>query len=111
MTRDELGKIVRDAWIEWAKQQPNPKTSWLVPYEELEEPDKEADRMIAEAVLAAMEPRWSREWPKEPGWYWVRGPGNQSPRIDYVHDDTFYRYRTVTTDEFAGPLYSPKETR
>lgn len=45
------GKIVRDAWIEWAKEQPAPKASWLVPYESLSEPDKEADRRIFERVV------------------------------------------------------------
>jgi hypothetical protein len=51
MHRDTLGRVVRDAWVVWAKTQPAPKPSWLVPYEALAEPDKEADRQIAEAVL------------------------------------------------------------
>ncbi len=51
LDRDVLGKVVREAWIEWAKQQSNPKPSWLVPYEELDESDKEADRMIGERLL------------------------------------------------------------
>lgn len=50
-TRDGLGRLVRDAWIRWAKQQPNPKASWLAPYDELSEPDKEADRQIGETVF------------------------------------------------------------
>jgi hypothetical protein len=49
--RDRLGRVVRETWIRWAKMQPNPKASWLVPYDGLSEPDKEADRMIGEAVL------------------------------------------------------------
>jgi hypothetical protein len=48
--RDRGGKVVRNAWIRWAQAQSNPKPSWLVPYEELSEPDKEADRLIYEAV-------------------------------------------------------------
>lgn len=48
--RDFLGRIVRNAWVAWAKTQPNPKPSWLVPWEELNEADKEADRQIAEAI-------------------------------------------------------------
>lgn len=55
--RDILGKIVRDAWIRWAGDQPNPKPSWLVPYDDLSESDKEADRQIAEAVLGDMNAR------------------------------------------------------
>lgn len=49
--RDYLGKLVRDLWISWAKRQPNPKASWLVPYEELSEADKEADRVIGEGLM------------------------------------------------------------
>jgi|SRR6185437_11479846 len=48
--RDLLGRLVRDAWIRWAKSQPIQKPSWLVPYSELSEVDKEADRMIGEAM-------------------------------------------------------------
>lgn len=48
--RDFLGRLVRNAWVKWANQQPNPKPSWLLPYEQLDEADKEADRQIGEAV-------------------------------------------------------------
>lgn len=50
-SRDELGNAVREIWIEWARQQDNPKPTWLVPYHELAEEDKEADRMIGEALF------------------------------------------------------------
>lgn len=50
MPRERLGQIVRETWIEWAKEQPNPKPSWLVPWEGLSEPDREVDRRIGEAV-------------------------------------------------------------
>lgn len=52
--RDSLGRLVREAWVRWALTQPEPKPSWLVPYDELAEPDKEADRQIGEAVA-----RWT----------------------------------------------------
>jgi hypothetical protein len=52
--RDQLGRFVREAWMRWAQTQPNPKPSWLVPYDDLAEPDKEADRQIGEAVA-----RWT----------------------------------------------------
>ena len=52
--RDALGRLVREAWVRWALTQPNPKPSWLVPYDQLSEPDKEADRQIGEAVA-----RWT----------------------------------------------------
>lgn len=48
--RDAGGRLVRDAWISWASVQPAPKESWLLPYDELSEPDKEADRIIAEWI-------------------------------------------------------------
>lgn len=50
--RDAGGRIVREAWVRWARTQPNPKPSWLVPYDDLSEPDKEADRQIFEACAA-----------------------------------------------------------
>lgn len=49
--REELGMVVREAWIRWAEQQPAPKKSWLLPYNQLSEEDKEADRQIGEAVF------------------------------------------------------------
>jgi hypothetical protein len=52
--RDTIGRFVREAWVRWAETQPNPKPSWLVPYDELSEADKEADRQIGEAVA-----RWT----------------------------------------------------
>lgn len=48
--RERLGRRVREVWIEWAKTQPNPKPSWLQPWEELTEPEREVDRMIGEAI-------------------------------------------------------------
>ena len=50
--RERLGRRVREAWIEWAKRQENPKPSWLVPYDKLNESDKEADRCIGSAIWA-----------------------------------------------------------
>jgi chromosome segregation ATPase len=52
--RDTLGRYVREAWIRWARIQPNPKPSWLVEYDDLPEPDKEADRQIGECIA-----RWT----------------------------------------------------
>lgn len=48
--RDTLGRLVRQAWMLWANEQPDPKPSWLVPYDDLPEPDREADRRIGEAI-------------------------------------------------------------
>ena len=51
--RDALGREVRRVWIAWAHEQPAPKPSWLVPWEELSEPDREVDRRIGEALYRA----------------------------------------------------------
>ena len=48
--RDRLGRRVREIWIVWAREQPNPKASWLVPYDDLTEPEKEVDRRIGAAI-------------------------------------------------------------
>lgn len=48
--RDKLGQLVRLEWIKWAKEQPTAKPSWLVPWEELSEPDREVDRRIGVAL-------------------------------------------------------------
>lgn len=50
MSRESLGRLVRELWIEWAKEQPAPKPSWLVPWEGLSEPDREVDRRIGEGI-------------------------------------------------------------
>lgn len=57
--RDELGRKVREAWVRWALTQPDPKSSWLVDYDDLSECDKEADRQIGEAIAQF-------SWPTEP---------------------------------------------
>lgn len=48
--RERFGRIVRDEWVMWAREQPNPKPSWLVPWEGLSEPDREVDRRIGERL-------------------------------------------------------------
>lgn len=53
MNPETLGKVVRATWVAWAKEQPNPKPSWLVEWDALPEPDKEVDRRIGRAIYAA----------------------------------------------------------
>lgn len=52
--RERLGRVVRDAWVAWAKEQPDPKAEWLDPWEALPEPMKEVDRRIGQAVMGAI---------------------------------------------------------
>lgn len=49
--REALGKAVRDEWVRWASEQPNPKPSHLEAWETLNEQDKEVDRRIGEAAV------------------------------------------------------------
>ena len=49
--RETLGRLVREVWIAWAREQPNPKPSWLVPWDALAEPDREVDRRIGEVLF------------------------------------------------------------
>ena len=51
--REALGRLVREVWIAWAREQPAPKASWLVPWEDLSEPDREVDRRIGETLARA----------------------------------------------------------
>jgi hypothetical protein len=54
MTNNEdLGRLVRDVWIEWAQEQPTPKPSWLVCWENLAPQDKEVDMRIGKALYDA----------------------------------------------------------
>jgi len=50
LDREALGRHVRTVWIEWAREQPNPKASWLQSWEQLTEPEREVDRRIGEAI-------------------------------------------------------------
>jgi hypothetical protein len=52
VSADHWGRIAREARVRWARKQPDPKPAWLVPYDELSEADKDADRMIGCAVAA-----------------------------------------------------------
>lgn len=50
-TREDLGRLVRKVWIEWAREQPTPKPTWLAPWEELTEAEKDVDRRIGETLF------------------------------------------------------------
>jgi hypothetical protein len=40
--------IVHEVWLAWAREQADPKPSWLVLWADLSEPDREVDRRIGE---------------------------------------------------------------
>jgi len=51
--RESLGRLVRETWVEWAREQPNPKPGWLTGWDDLDEGQREVDMRIGEAVAAA----------------------------------------------------------
>jgi hypothetical protein len=51
--REELGQLVRETWVGWAAGQPAAKPSWLVPWEALDDGQREVDMRIGEAVAAS----------------------------------------------------------
>lgn len=55
--RERLGRLVRDVWITWAREQPDvaEHPSWLVGWDDLSERDREVDRRIGTAVAKAVE--------------------------------------------------------
>ena len=53
MTSEQMGRLVRETWVGWAHEQPDPKPSWLVPWEELDDGQREVDMRIGETVAAA----------------------------------------------------------
>jgi hypothetical protein len=52
-SRDDWGRMVREIWIRWARHQPHCKPTWLTPYEDLSEADKEVDRRIGVGIAHA----------------------------------------------------------
>lgn len=52
MTREELGRVVRGVWVTWAREQADARHSWLVPWDDLDDGQREVDMRIGEAVAA-----------------------------------------------------------
>lgn len=51
--RELVGRMVRQIWVEWAREQPDPKPSWLLPWEELDDGQREVDMRIGDALFDA----------------------------------------------------------
>lgn len=77
--RERLGRLVREVWIEWAREQPDPKPSWLVEWDDLPEPDREVDRRIGERLVAAERERIAQDILWEP---WERWSSEKPPSAD-----------------------------
>ena len=50
--RESGGKLVCRIWLKWAWEQPHPKSSWLLRWNDLSESEKEVDRRIWEFLTA-----------------------------------------------------------
>ena len=48
--REPLGRLVRETWVAWACEQRDRKLSWLVPWDNLDDGQREVDMRIGEAV-------------------------------------------------------------
>lgn len=48
--RESLGRLVREVWVAWAREQPRPKAHHLDLWEQLDEGGREVDRRIGAAV-------------------------------------------------------------
>lgn len=50
LRREALGRLVREVWVVWARDQDHPKPHHLLPWEELSDGDREVDRRIGETL-------------------------------------------------------------
>jgi hypothetical protein len=50
--REQRGRLVRETWVRWARQQPSPKPGWLTGWNELDYGQRQVDMLIGEAVAA-----------------------------------------------------------
>jgi intein/homing endonuclease len=48
----EPGEFLREVWVEWAGEQPDPKPSWLVPWKDLDPRQREVDARMETAIRA-----------------------------------------------------------
>ena len=118
--REALGRLVREVWIEWAYEQAAPKPSWLVPWDDMAECDREVDRRIGERVAQSALARpvtdgadWTPERHREarerceratPG-PWVHSP----PGVDEPHVSTKIGSDGERVDWLASPRSAPSK--
>jgi hypothetical protein len=50
--REALGRLVRETWVAWAREQSDPKPSWLTGWDDLDGGQREVDMRIGEAIEA-----------------------------------------------------------
>jgi len=59
--REPLGRLVRETWVAWAKEQDDPKPGWLTGWDELDDGQREVDMRIGSAVEAKVRRRVAGE--------------------------------------------------
>ena len=82
---ESLGVIVREVWVSWAQEQPDPKPAWLTEWDDLDDGQREVDMrigVILAGIGAAAEREWCAQLAEEFG-AWVPGkslgPGRAEP--------------------------------
>lgn len=53
--RELVGRLVRQVWVvwvDWAREQPKPKLTWLLNWDELDEGQREVDMRIGDALFS-----------------------------------------------------------
>jgi hypothetical protein len=65
LRRESLGRLVREVWVVWAKDQDNPKPHHLMPWDELSDSDREVDRRIGETLAGIRDWRVGQRSPVE----------------------------------------------
>lgn len=105
VNREFLGKLVRMEWVKWAREQPTPKQSWLLPWDELTEPEREVDRRIGESIwkFARHLKKASATSVQEPvAWQWQHLIGNPG-----VYEPFWTEWAFCTKREYEYALAMP----
>lgn len=80
-SRELLGRLVRDVFADWAREQPDPKPSWLIGWDDLEDGQREVDMRIGTALAAA-----GRAGARQRIIAWLNGEGRRLQRQVHAAD-------------------------
>jgi hypothetical protein len=87
--RELLGRLVRQAWLKWAREQPEQKPSWLVPWEELDDGQREVDMRIGDALFdAGVQSERARLFNERSNWLTDAAPSTQHDADDVASVST-----------------------
>ena len=90
--REALGRLVRDTWTTWAREQPDPKPHWLTSWDNLDQEQREVDMRIGEVLTRNADTRW-HQLKTELAYDAARA----EQTVDEVADDEQSRRRWVQT--------------